>query len=106
MQRATTGKGLTLPCLMMGFGAWIRSAALNHFFRKARIKATFSFVYNNKHLTETIKKRTATSTLFPFWQGNIPGQYLGGAYKANFFLYQTEDYYSGDRVEEYNCCFG
>jgi len=37
--------------------------------------------------------------------GNIPGTYLGGAYKANFFLYQTEDVYSEYRVEEYNWLF-
>ncbi len=96
------GEGIDIALFDDGFRSVDTISGFKPLFQEGRIKATFSFVYNNNNIYRDDTHGTSTLSILA---GNIPGQYLGGAYKANFFLYQTEDYYSEYRVEEYNWLF-
>lgn len=84
---------------------WIGVNTANPFqqlFANGQVKATFNFVNNTSnvftaddHGTEVLSVMAAV----------VPNTFTGGVYKANFFLYLTEDVSSEYRVEEYNWTF-
>lgn len=84
---------------------WIGVNTANPFqplFANGQVKAMFNFVTNTSniftaddHGTEVLSVMAAVA----------PKTFTGGVYKANFFLYLTEDVSSEYRVEEYNWTF-
>lgn len=84
---------------------WIGVNTANPFqqlFANGQVKAMFNFVTNTSnvftaddHGTEVLSVMAAV----------VPNTFTGGVYKANFFLYLTEDVSSEYRVEEYNWTF-
>ena len=97
------GEGIDIAVFDDGFIGVDTISGFKRLYQEGRLKEVFSFVYNNVDSAYAIDKH-GTSTL-SILAGNIPDKYFGGAYMANFFLYQTEDYLTEYRVEEYNWLF-
>jgi hypothetical protein len=66
------------------------------------MKPVFNFVNNTKNVYSAFHHGTEVLSIMA---GISSSAYLGGAYQANFFLYQTEDVSSEYRIEEYNWLF-
>ncbi len=73
-----------------------------HLFSSGRIKETKNYVRNT---ADVFTDDTHGTTVLSIMAGLIPGSFTGGAYQANFYLYQTEDKFEEYRVEEYNWTF-
>ena len=96
------GEGVSIAIFDSGFTGVNVSSPFADLFSENRVKQTFNFVKNSTavfsgddHGTEVLSVMAAYSA----------GTYTGGAYKANYFLYVTEDDASEYRVEEYNWTF-
>lgn len=96
------GEGIDIAVFDDGFKGVNTLSGFQPLFSENRIKGVFNFVNNTTDIYSADDHGTATLSLLA---GNLPGTYLGSAYKANFFLYQTEDPTSEYRVEEYNWAF-
>jgi serine protease AprX len=93
------GEGVDVAQFDSGWLGVNTAAPFQHLFQEGRVKAVFNFVKNTKdvytddnHGTEVLSVMGALST----------GAFTGGIYKANFYLFQTEDKFTEYRVEEYN----
>lgn len=71
-------------------------------FADGRVKATFNFVTNTGNVFTADDHGTDVLSVMAALEQNV---FTGGAYKANFFLYLTEDASTEYRVEEYNWTF-
>lgn len=96
------GEGISIAIFDSGFKGVNVTAPFADLFTENRVKQTFNFVTNttgvytsDDHGTEVLSVMAAYS----------PGTYTGGAYRADYFLYLTEDIGSEYRVEEYNWAF-
>jgi len=96
------GEGIRIAIFDSGFLGVNLSAPFSLLFSENRIKQTFNFVSNHtgvyqadNHGTEVLSVMAAIT----------PGVYTGGAHKAEYLLYLTEDVSSEYRIEEYNWTF-
>jgi serine protease AprX len=96
------GEGVDVAQFDSGWLGVNAAAPFQHLFQEGRMKAVFNFVKNTKdvytddnHGTEVLSVMGAFS----------PGAFTGGVYKANFYLFQTEDKLTEYRIEEYNWTF-
>jgi serine protease AprX len=96
------GEGISVAIFDSGFTGVNITTPFANLFSDNRVKQTFNFVTNetgvytsDDHGTEVLSVMAAYS----------PGTYTGGVYKADYFLYLTEDVGSEFRVEEYNWTF-
>lgn len=96
------GEGIDIALFDDGFKGVNTFAGFQSLFSEGRIKSVFNFVDNTTDVYSADDHGTGTLSILA---GEINGSYLGSAYKANFFLYQTEDVSSEYRVEEYNWAF-
>lgn len=96
------GEGIDIAVFDDGFKGVNTLSGFQPLFSENRVKGVFNFVNNTTDVYSADDHGTATLSLLA---GNLPGTFLGSAYKANFFLYQTEDVTSEYRVEEYNWVF-
>jgi hypothetical protein len=96
------GEGVDVAVFDAGFNGVDTLAAFKPLFQEARIKSTFNFVQNSENVFAGYQHGTWVLSIMA---GIIPDHYQGGVPKANFFLYQTEDAFSENRVEEYNWLF-
>lgn len=71
-------------------------------FSDGRIKDVFNFVRNT---TNIYNDDTHGTLVLSTMGASMPGKFTGGAFKANFYLYETEDKLTEYRVEEYNWTF-
>ncbi len=71
-------------------------------FSEGRIKDVFNFVTNT---TNIYNDDTHGTLVLSTMGASMPGKFTGGAFKANFYLYETEDKLTEYRVEEYNWTF-
>lgn len=71
-------------------------------FSDGRIKDVFNFVTNT---TNIFNDDTHGTLVLSTMGASMPGKFTGGAFKANFYLYETEDKLTEYRVEEYNWTF-
>lgn len=78
------------------------ASPFQHLFADGRIKSTFNFVTNTSNVYSTDDHGTE---VFSVMAGYVPNTFVGGVYKANFFLYLTEDVSTEYRIEEYNWAF-
>jgi serine protease AprX len=96
------GEGIDVAVFDAGFIGVNTLSSFQSIYQEGRMKSAFNFVNNSKNVYSTFDHGTEVLSIIA---GNISGTYLGGAYKANFFLYQTEDVSSEYRIEEYNWLF-
>lgn len=95
------GEGVTISILDAGFPGVNSSSPFQQIFAEGRVKMTQDFVTNSgnvyqfdEHGTEVFSVIAAKQKIF-----------TGGAYKANYLLFVTEDANSEYRIEEYNWLF-
>ena len=96
------GEGIDVAVFDAGFIGVNTLPSFQAIYQEGRMKSVFNFVNNSKDVYSAYNHGTEVLSIMA---GNISNTYLGGAYKANFFLYQTEDFSSEYRIEEYNWLF-
>ena len=96
------GEGIDVAVFDDGFNGVDTLSSFKSIFQEGRVKSAFDFVHNSKDVYSVYDHGTKVLSIIA---GNIPGTFLGGATKANFFLYRTEDNASEYRIEEYNWLF-
>jgi serine protease AprX len=93
------GENINIAIFDSGFIGVDVTSPFSVLFSEDRIKQTFNFVNNS---TAVYKKDDHGTEVLSVMAAYSPGSYTGGAHKANYFLYLTEDVGSEYRVEEYN----
>lgn len=93
------GEGIQIAIFDSGYQGVNLTEPFSHLFSDGRVKYTYNFVSNSvavyqldDHGTEVLSVMAAKTT----------GVYSGGAYKADYLLFITEDISSEYRVEEFN----
>ncbi len=95
------GEGISIAVFDSGFIGVNVSSPFADLFAENRVKQTFNFVKNNSGVYTADDHGTEVLSVMAAY---AKGTYTGGAYKADYFLYLTEDV-SEYRVEEYNWTF-
>lgn len=96
------GEGVDVAVFDAGFIGVNTLPSFQSIQQEGRLKSVFNFVNNTKNVYSAHDHGTEVLSVMA---GNISNSYLGGAYKANFFLFQTEDVSSEYSIEEYNWLF-
>lgn len=98
------GEGMTIAVLDSGFPGVNTAAPFQDVVADNRIDlaASYDFVYNTSQVFQYDRHGTE---VFSILAAYVPGSYVGGAHKASFQLYVTEDADSEYRIEEYNWLF-
>lgn len=93
------GEGMHVAVFDGGFTGVNQVPAFAHLFTENRLKATFNFVDRNGDVFEKDNHGTQVLSTMAGYQ---PGTYIGTAYKANYYLFITEDSRSEHNIEEIN----
>lgn len=96
------GENVNIAQFDSGWQGVDTASPFQHLFSEGRIKATFDFVTNAHNVYTADDHGTK---VFSVMAGYVPTTFVGGIYKANFFLYLTEDVSTEYRIEEYNWAF-
>jgi serine protease AprX len=96
------GEGIFIAVFDSGFEGVNVSAPFADLFSENRINQTKNFVTNESNVYISDDHGTEVLSIMA---AHASDSYLGGAYKANYFLYLTEDVSSEYRIEEYNWTF-
>jgi serine protease AprX len=96
------GEGIFIAVFDSGFEGVNVSAPFADLFSENRINQTKNFVTNESNVYISDDHGTEVLSVMA---AHTSDSYLGGAYKANYFLYLTEDVSSEYRIEEYNWTF-
>lgn len=96
------GEGISIAIFDSGFQGVDVTAPFAPLFTENRIKQTFNFVLNTNAVYELDDHGTEVMSVMAAFSN---GSYTGGAHKANYFLYLTEDVTSEYRIEEFNWAF-
>lgn len=98
------GEGITIAIFDSGFPGVNISAPFQHIFSEGRFNeaVSYDFVHNTTQVFQYDDHGTEVLSVIA---ANIPDAFTGGAYKANFQLYVTEDVPTEYRIEEYNWLF-
>lgn len=96
------GEGVMISILDGGFIGVSTAQAFQSAFSEGRVKMTQDLVTNSGNVYQFHDHGTK---VFSIISGQIPGQFTGGAYRANYLLFVTEDVSSEYRIEEYNWLF-
>lgn len=94
-----SGEGIRIAIFDSGFQGVNVSSPFSLLFAEDRVKQTFNFVNNSSGVYQSDDHGTEVLSVIA---ANTPGVYTGGAHKAEFVLYLTEDVSSEYRIEEYN----
>jgi len=95
------GEGKTIAVFDSGFPGVNVSVPFQGLFQDGRIKFTYNFVANNTNVYQYDDHGTEVlSVMAADTQG-----FTGGAFKADFMLFVTEDFTSEFRIEEFNWLF-
>ncbi len=93
------GENINIAIFDSGFIGVDVTSPFSTLFAENRIRQTFNFVNNNALV---YKKDDHGTEVLSVMAAFAPGSYTGGAHKANYFLFLTEDVGSEYRIEEYN----
>ena len=93
------GEGMQVAIFDGGFPGVDQVPAFTHLFSENRLKATYDFVDKNSDVFEKDNHGTNVLSTIAAYQ---PGTMVGTAYKADFYLFITEDSRSEHPVEEIN----
>jgi hypothetical protein len=96
------GQGVDVAVFDSGFIGVNTTSPFQHLFAEGRVKDVKNFVKNTLEVYSDHDHGTEVLSVMAAYQA---GTYEGGAYKANYYLYETEDVASEYRVEEYNWAF-
>ena len=97
------GQGMQIAVLDGGFYNYNTYAAFDSVNRNGQILGTWDFVARHASVTEDHPHgMQCLSTI----AANIPGQFVGKAPKASFYLFRTEDVNSEYPIEEFNWVCG
>lgn len=98
------GEGVTIAVFDGGFSGANLTAPFTHIFSENRFDAvaSYDFVHGGHEVFQYDDHGTRVWSVIAAYS---PGSFIGGAYKANFQLYVTEDVPTEYRVEEYNWLF-
>lgn len=98
------GEGMTIALFDGGFPGVNTIEAFQHIFSEGRFNdsVSFDFVTNSGNVFQYDQHGTQVLSVIA---GYVPDSFTGGAMRANFQLYVTEDGSSEHRIEEYNWLF-
>lgn len=98
------GQGITIAIFDSGFLGVNITDPFQHIFSEGRFNdsVSYDFVHNTTGVFQYDGHGTEVLSVIA---ANVPDAFTGGAYKANFQLYVTEDVPSEYRIEEYNWLF-
>ncbi|HEX5170567.1 MAG TPA: S8 family peptidase [Cyclobacteriaceae bacterium] len=98
------GEGMIIAVFDAGFEGVNTAEAFQPVFSEDRLNTTVSydFVYDQPDVFRHDDHGTGVLSVIA---GYVPDAFTGGAYKANYQLYVTEDVKSEYRIEEYNWLF-
>ncbi len=96
------GEGISLAVFDSGFDGVNTALPFKHIFQEGRLNYSFDFIANTKNVFQYDSHGTE---VFSVIAADSPGSFTGGAYKATFSLFVTEDVGSEYRIEEYNWLF-
>ncbi|MFM7859414.1 MAG: S8 family peptidase, partial [Flammeovirgaceae bacterium] len=71
-------------------------------FTEGRIKGTYNFVANTRNVFTASEHGTHVLSVMA---ASVPNTFTGGIFKANYYLFLTEDVSTEYRIEEYNWAF-
>jgi hypothetical protein len=103
-QEEYRGEGITIAVFDGGFPGVNVTEPFQHIFSEGRFNATAShdFVRNTKNVFQYDDHGTEVFSVIAAFSADV---FTGGAYKANYQLYVTEEAGTEYRVEEYNWMF-
>jgi serine protease AprX len=96
------GEDVLIAIFDSGFQGVNVTAPFTALFTEGRIKQTFNFVNNTSGVYQNDDHGTE---VFSVMAAYTEGMYTGGAHKADYCLYLTEDVASEYRIEEFNWTF-
>ncbi|MBI5856050.1 MAG: S8 family peptidase [Sphingobacteriales bacterium] len=97
------GQGMQIAMLDNGFNNYTTLKAFDSVNAEGRVLGTWDFVAREQNVSND---GSHGMNCFSIICANIPGQFIGKAPKASFWLYQTEDNASEYPVEEFNWVCG
>ncbi len=96
------GEGINIAVLDSGFPGVNTASAFQHIFQENRLIDSYDFIAKSGNVYGYDDHGTEVLSVIGAYSEN---SFNGGAYKANFHLYVTEDAGSEYRIEEYNWLF-
>jgi serine protease AprX len=96
------GEGISIAVFDSGFQGVDTSSPFQPIFQEGRLNYSFDFIANSKNV---FQYDDHGSEVFSVMAAYATGSFFGGAYKANYTLFVTEDVDSEYRIEEYNWLF-
>lgn len=96
------GEGVLIAVFDSGFIGVNNTTPFSLLFTENRLVQTYNFVNNTSSVFQNDDHGTEVLSVMAAYQSNT---YTGGAYKADYILYLTEDVSSEYRVEEFNWTF-
>ncbi|HWR33417.1 MAG TPA: S8 family serine peptidase [Chitinophagaceae bacterium] len=97
------GQGMQIAMLDNGFNNYLALKAFDSINAEGRVLGTWDFVAREANVAND---GSHGMNCFSIIGANIPGQFIGKAPKASFWLYQTEDNASEYPIEEFNWSCG
>lgn len=97
------GQGMQIAMLDNGFNNYTALKAFDSVNAEGRVLGTWDFVAREQNVAND---GSHGMNCFSIICANIPGQFIGKAPKASFWLYQTEDNSSEYPIEEFNWVCG
>ena len=97
------GQGMIIAMLDGGFLNYNTLDAMDSIILNNQVLDTWDFYSNNANVADDHPHGMQCLSIIA---ANIPGQFIGKAPKANFFLYRTEDTGSEYPIEEFNMVCG
>lgn len=97
------GQGMQIAMLDNGFNNYTALKAFDSINAEGRVLGTWDFVANEANVSND---GSHGMNCFSIIGANIPGQFIGKAPKASFWLFQTEDNASEYPIEEFNWSCG
>ncbi|MEK6782150.1 MAG: S8 family serine peptidase [Bacteroidota bacterium] len=96
------GGGISMAVFDSGFQGVDTALPFKTIFQEGRLSYSFDFVANSKNVFQYDDHGTEVFSVIAAY---LPENFVGGAYKATFTLFVTEDVGSEYRIEEYNWLF-
>jgi subtilisin family serine protease len=93
------GQGITIAVLDAGYRNYTSISAFDSLRKNNQLLGEYDFVNNETSVNED---NAHGLYCFSIMAANIPGQYVGSAPKASYYLFRTEDEFSEYPVEEHN----
>jgi serine protease AprX len=97
------GQNMNIGMLDAGYYGYLSLSAFDSVRANGQILDTWDFVNREASVNED---HPHGMYCFSIMAANIPGQFVGTAPKANYYLYMTEDVYSEYPIEEHNWVCG